>query len=61
MGFQDAGLKGGEVMANEFIFYGGLAIAAFSLGLGAIAAVALHLGWKNLSAKLDAEFGKKRR
>ncbi|GHU93321.1 hypothetical protein FACS1894208_02630 [Clostridia bacterium] len=48
-------------MPSEFIFYGGLVVAGAALIAGLLAIVILSSRWKRLSAKLDTEYGKKRR
>jgi hypothetical protein len=48
-------------MPNEFLFYGGMVVAGVAIIAGLFAAVALGLGWRILSQKLDGEYGEKRR
>ncbi|WP_164545507.1 hypothetical protein [Paenibacillus albus] len=49
------------MMTNEHVFYGGLIVAGVALMAGLFATVVLIFSWKMLSAKLDAEYGKKRK
>jgi hypothetical protein len=48
-------------MPNELIFQIGLVVVGIAVVGGILAAVALFLSWKRLSASLDTEYGKKRR
>ncbi|MDR2357399.1 MAG: hypothetical protein LBD92_04875 [Oscillospiraceae bacterium] len=48
-------------MSGELMFYCGLAAAGGAVIAGLVAAAALSFGWKKISVKLDAEYGKKRK
>ena len=48
-------------MSNELLFYLGLLITGIAVIAGIILSVYMLSSWKRLNAKLDVEYGKKRR
>lgn len=49
------------MLMNEMLFYGGLALAGIAAVLGLAALLLFHLLDRQLAAKLDEEYGKRRR
>lgn len=48
-------------MWSTVLLYGGIALIAASVVLGVAALIILHISKKRLTARLEKEFGKKRR
>jgi len=51
----------GIIMLGELIFNAGLTVMGVAVIAGICITVMISVGWKKLNAKLDVEYGKKRR
>lgn len=49
-----------SLSGSELLFYGGIAVMAAAVVLGAGSAVVLHITGKRLRNRLESEYGKKR-